>query len=288
MTDTQTPVPHAYEEDEVSLLDILVALAESWKLLVFGPIVAGVLAGALSFLWPNSYESVAIVRLTEQELGLLNSAPVLDPVIAKFDLLSEAGGIQDDAREALAKKIVGKFDRKTGLATIAASAPTPEQAKAMADAVMESLLKELLPKGKNKYLVEQSIRANERLIAGNADAIEQLRKQISKAGQGEGNFDVVMKHYAALNAELAKKELENVELRSSLEVKSDEAYVQRPSLPLRKVSLKRSMVVIAAMFVSGILLLLWVFLRKAWGAAVQSPKSAGKVITIKRSLGLEH
>ncbi len=286
MTDIQTPVPHAYEEDEISLLDILVTLAESWKLLVFGPVVVGVLAGVLSFLWPKTYESVAIVRLSEQELGLLNSAPVLDPLIAKFDQLVGAGGVQDDARDALAKRIVGKFDKKTGLATITASARTPEQAMAMTDAVMESLFKELLPKGKNKDQVEQTIRANERLIAGNSDAIEQLRKQIGKAGQGEGNFDVVMKHYAALNAETAKRELENIELRKSLAEKGDEAYVQRPSLPQRKVSPKRSMVVLLAVLLSGFALLMFVFVRKAWQQAATEPKSVEKIKRIKAALGV--
>ena len=92
MTDTQTPLPHAYEEDEISLLDILVTLAESWKLLAFGPLVVGVLAGGLSFLWPNTYESVSIVRLTEEDAALIHAAPVLDPLIAKFDLLKTREG----------------------------------------------------------------------------------------------------------------------------------------------------------------------------------------------------
>ncbi len=286
MTDTPTPQTLAYEEDEISLLDILVTLAESWKLLVFGPVVAGLLAGALSSLWPKTYESVAIVRLSEQELGLLNSAPVLDPLIAKFDLLADAGGVQENAREALVKKIVGKVDKKTGLATITAAARTPEQAKAMADAAVESLFKELLPKGKNKDQVEQVIRVNEQLIAGNADAIEQLRKQIGKAGQGEGNFDVVMKHYASLNAEVAKKELENIELRKSLLEKGDEAYAQRPSLPQRKVSPKCSLVVIIAVLASGFALLLWVFFSKAWQEAGEEIHSAGKIKRIKAALGM--
>jgi len=99
-------------DDEISLLDILVILAESWKLLVFGPLIVGVLAGALSFLWPKTFESVAIVRLTEQELALINSAPVLDPIIEKFSLLPEFDGIHDDARQYLVKKLVGKFDKK--------------------------------------------------------------------------------------------------------------------------------------------------------------------------------
>jgi uncharacterized protein involved in exopolysaccharide biosynthesis len=74
---TEQAVNH-YEEDEMSLLDILVTLAESWRLLVFGPIIAAVLAGSLSFLWPKTFESVAILRLTEEEVALLHAAPVLD------------------------------------------------------------------------------------------------------------------------------------------------------------------------------------------------------------------
>ena len=41
---TDLPTNSHYEEDEINLLDILVTLAESWKLLVFGPMLAGVLA----------------------------------------------------------------------------------------------------------------------------------------------------------------------------------------------------------------------------------------------------
>ena len=274
-------------DDEISLLDILVTLAESWKLLVFGPLIAGVLAGALSFLWPKTFESVAIVRLTEQELALINSAPVLDPLIEKFGLLPEFDGIQDDARQYLVKKLVGKLDKKTGLATITAAASTPELAQELGKAAMDALLKELLPKGKNKDQVEQQILSNERIIASSADAIEQLQKQIGKAGQSDTGLEVVMKYYASLTAEVAKKELENIELKKSLAVRGDEVYVQQASLPQRKVSPKRSLVVLMAILISGVALLIFVFIRKAWASVAQDAESASKLASIKRSLGLE-
>lgn len=271
--------------DEISLLDILVTLAESWKLLVFGPLVAGVLAGGLSFLWPKTYESVAIVRLTEAELAFINSTPVLDPLIDKFGLLQEFDGIQEDARQYLAKKLVGKVDKKTGLATITAVAQTPERAQELAKAAMDALLKELLPKGKNKDQVEQVILSNERIIASTTDAIEQLQKQIGKAGQNDAGLEVVMKYYASLTADVAKKELENVELKNSLSVRGDEVYVQQASLPQRKVSPKRSLVVLLAVLASGFALLLFVFIRSAWFSAVQDAEASDKLARIKCSLG---
>jgi len=273
-------------DDEISLLDILVTLAESWKLLIFGPLIAGVLAGALSFLWPKTFESVAIVRLTEQELALINSAPVLDPIIEKFGLLPEFDGIQDDARQYLAKKLVTKVDKKTGLATITAAANTPERAQELSKAAMDALLKELLPKGKNKDQVEQQILSNERIIASSADAIEQLQKQIGKAGQNDAGLEVVMKYYASLTAEVAKKELENIELKKSLAVRGDEVYVQQPSLPQRKVAPKVSFVVLFAGLAFGFVLLIFVFVHKAWQLAAQDVEVSGKLARIKRSLGL--
>jgi LPS O-antigen subunit length determinant protein (WzzB/FepE family) len=272
-------------DDEISLLDILVTLAESWKLLVFGPLIAGVLAGGLSFLWPKTYESVAIVRMTEAELALINSAPVLDPLVEKFGLLQEFDGIQEDARQYLTKKLVGKLDKKTGLATITAAAQTPERAQELAKAAIDALLKELLPKGKNKDSVEQVILSNERIIASTMDAIEQLQKQIGKAGQNDAGLEVVMKYYASLTADVAKKELENFELKKSLLVRGDEVYVQQASLPHRKVSPKRSLVVLLAVLASGFALLLFVFVRSAWFSATQDAEASDKLARIKRSLG---
>ncbi len=273
-------------DDEISLLDILVTLAESWKLLVFGPLIAGLLAGALSFLWPKTYESVAIVRMSEAELALLNSAPVLDPLIEKFGLLPEFDGIQEDARQYLAKKLVGKVDKKTGLATITAAANTPERAQELGKAAMDALLKELLPKGKNKDAVEQQILSNERIIASSADAIEQLQKQIGKAGQNDAGLEVVMKYYASLTADVAKKGLENIELKKSLAVRGDEVYVQQVSLPQRKVSPKRSLVVLLAILLSGFALLMFVFARKAIASAAQDPETSRKLDVILVALGL--
>jgi capsular polysaccharide biosynthesis protein len=281
---TEQTVSH-YEDGEISLLDILVTLAESWKLLVFGPLIAAVLAGGLSFLWPKTYESVAIVRMTEAELALLNVAPVLDPLIEKFGLLPEFDGVQDDARLYLAKKLVGKVDKKTGLATITASANAPERAQELGKAAMDALLKELLPRGKNKDQVEQQILSNERIIASSSDAIEQLQKQIGKAGQNDAGLDVVMKHFATLSAEVTSTQLQNIELKKSLVVRGDEVYVQQASLPHRKVSPKRSLVMLLAFLASGFALLFFVFIRKAWRNAVQDAESASKMARIKSLLG---
>lgn len=275
-------------EDEINLLDILVTLAESWKLLVFGPLIAAALAGGLSFLWPKTFESVAIVRLTEQDLALINSAPVQDPLIDKFGLLAEFDGIQEIARQYLSKKLVGKFDKKTDLATITAVAETPERAQAIGKAALDALLKELLPKGKNRDKIEQTIISNEKVIATSSDAMELLQKQIGKSGKNDTGLEVVMKYYSTLSSDVSKKELENVKLRKSLTLYGDEIYVQQPSLPQLKLSPKHGVVILVTALASWLMLLIFVFIRKAWLGAKQDPLTAVKINAIKLSFARKH
>lgn len=278
-------VENHYDEDEISLLDILVTLAESWKLLVFGPLIAGVLAGALSFLWPKTFESVAIVRLTEEEMALLHAAPVLDPLIEKFGYLKDADGIKDDARKELKKDLLFASDKKTKLATITAKATTPEQAQALGSAAMAALLLELRPKGQEKALLQKTIVINERAIEGSEDAIESIQRSLKRGALSDQTQESAIKNLSAITSDIAKRAQENETLRQKLEARGAEVLVQQPSLPQRKTSPKNGMVVLLALMASGFVLLLFVFIRKAWRNARQDAESANKMARIKSLLG---
>ena len=282
MTDQTIPAA-----DEISLLDVLVTLAESWRLLVFGPLIAGVLAGALSFLLPKTFESVAILRLTEEEVALLHAAPVLDTLIEEFGLLAEADGIVDDARQDLKKRLIFAVDKKTKLATITAKARTPDAAQALGNSAIAAVLIELQVKGQEKALIEKNIVINSRAIGNAEDAIEAVQRGLKKAGTSDQAQESAIKNLAAINADITKLSQENEALRQKLEPKGAEVFVQKASLPQRKVSPKRSLVVLMAIFVSGFSLLAFVFIRKAWGSAAQDAASASKLASIKHSLGLK-
>ena len=53
------------DPDEISLLDLLVTAAESWKLLIFGPIAAGLVGLGVAFLLPATYVSTAVLSLPQ-------------------------------------------------------------------------------------------------------------------------------------------------------------------------------------------------------------------------------
>ena len=273
-------------DDEISLLDILVTLAESWKLLVFGPLIAGVLAGGLSFLWPSTYESVAIVRLTEEEAALIHAAPVLDPLIAKFDLLKEAEGFQEDARKDLTKKLVIAIDKKTKLATLTAKARTPEQAQALGAAAIEAVLQELRVKGHEKEAVLNTIAINQHAISVAEDVLESVKKSIKRGAMADLQQESAIKNLTSLNAEIVSKTQANANLARSLEARGEEVYVQKASLPARRSAPKRSLAVIVAVLASGFALLLWVFVCQAWQQAMKESDSAEKIKHIKAALGM--
>jgi uncharacterized protein involved in exopolysaccharide biosynthesis len=285
MTDLPN-TPH-YEEDEISLLDILVTLAESWRLLVFGPLLAGVLAGALSFLWPKTFESVAILRISEEEAALFHSAPVLDPLIAKFDLLKDADYIQDDARDELKKRLVIAVDKKTKLTTLTAKSKTPESAQALGKVAVGQLLVELQPKGKAKALIEKTIAINVQAINVAGDGVEAIQRSLKKGQLSDSARESAIKNLVAINSDISKRNQENAELTQKLDPLGAEVYLQEPNLPQLKSEPKRSLAVLIAVLASGFALLVFVFVRKAWLFAAQDVEMAVKIHRIRKSFGLE-
>jgi uncharacterized protein involved in exopolysaccharide biosynthesis len=269
------------EQDEISLLDILVPLIESWKLLVFGPLIAAMLAGGLSFLWPQTFESVAIVRLTEDEVALLHAAPVLDPLIEKFGYLKDADGIKDDARKELKKALILSTDKKTKLITITAKASTPDQAQALGNAAIAAVLLELQAKGQEKALLEKMIAINERAIEIAEDAIDSIQSTLKKAALSDLVQESAIKNLSAISSDIAQRALVNEGYRQKLEVRGPEVFVQQPSLPQRKTSPSGGVLAAITFFASCFVLLLFIFVRKAWISFAQNIALASKIVRTK-------
>jgi len=75
-------------KSEVRLLDLLVTLAENIKLLIVGPLIFGVCALMVTFLLPQTFQSVAVLQADQTTASLMITAAVLDPVIASLNLTS--------------------------------------------------------------------------------------------------------------------------------------------------------------------------------------------------------
>ena len=159
------------EDDGIDLLDLALPLAEHWKLLVLGPLLAGLLAFGITFLVPKTYTSrtvflppqqqqsaaaSAIAQLgalsglvgsaaglkspADQYVALLQSTTVADRLIDEFKLMQ----VYDEefrfkAREELARNVRVSLGKKDGLITIEVDDEDPQRAADMANRHVDEL-----------------------------------------------------------------------------------------------------------------------------------------------------
>lgn len=157
------------EEDGINLLDLLQTLAENARLLIFGPILVGLVALGASFLFSPKYVAATTILLPQQQqsaaaalsqlgamagmvgaaaglknpaemyVGLLNSRTLSDRMVDRFGMMNIKGvKTREDARKILAR-ISRLVPRKDGLITIAVVSPSPQLSAAMANAYVEEL-----------------------------------------------------------------------------------------------------------------------------------------------------
>ena len=158
------------DDDEISLLDLLQVVADNLRLLILGPLAAGLLALGISFaiaptftattkfMPPQQQQSAAASMLqslgalgglagaasglknpADQYVAFLNSRTVQDALIERFKLMDRYDEkFRDNTRKALGKN-VAIASGKDGLITIDASDKDPTFAADLANAYPEEL-----------------------------------------------------------------------------------------------------------------------------------------------------
>ena len=150
-----------YDEDEVSLLDLMVVFAK-WRRLIIGITLLFILgAGIWAFLMTPQYKaSVQIIsdnkayldKVSKQMvndnkvyLGLLKSTEVQDYLLERFapqDWRSMVGPDKKLSRDALAKKYIGEMSvqaSKEGIINLSVAYNDPQKAATIANAYVEAL-----------------------------------------------------------------------------------------------------------------------------------------------------
>ena len=171
MASEQTGIASGDDDEGIDLLDLALPLAEHWKLLVLGPVVAGLMALGITFLIPKTYSSrtvflppqqqqsaaaSAIAQLgalsglvgsaaglkspADQYVALLQSTTVADRLIDEFKLMQ----VYDEefrfkAREELAKNVRVSLGKKDGLITIEVDDKDPQRAADIANRHVDGL-----------------------------------------------------------------------------------------------------------------------------------------------------
>ena len=157
-------------DDEISLLDILQILAENARLLIFGPLIAGLAALGVAFLITPTFTATTRIVTPQQEqsmataalaqlgalagvagavagiknpadmyIGLLKSRTIADRMLDRFKLMDVyEEKYREEARKDLDKR-TSISAGKDGLITIEVDDHDPTRAAAMANAYVEEL-----------------------------------------------------------------------------------------------------------------------------------------------------
>ena len=278
--------PQSSVEGEITLLDILVTLAENIKLLVIGPVLAGLCALGLAFVLPQTYESVAVVQAENFPASLITSAAVLDPITKSMGLAKSDDAVEEARNDLRAqiRAVAGKTDK---LLTLTVSAQSAKQAQAVANALLEQAYLQSRPKANARLRLEtQLAEARVRLKGAQSAADSMIKRLDSPAVSIAGGAELARGYAETLNASSAAQGQVSA-LEAQLEGLSPAQLLQAPTLPQKASKPKKVVWAIGAALAAGLLLLGFVFMRQTVRSVARDGQATDKLAKIRRALSLK-
>jgi uncharacterized protein involved in exopolysaccharide biosynthesis len=242
------------------MLDVAVTLAARWRLLVFGPLLAGLVALGIAFIVPPTFtartvflppqqqQSLASAALAslgalssyagaaaalrspgDQYVALLQSVTVADRIIEQFDLMTVyERKLHVEARRDLAKNLHVTASRREGLITVEFDDTDPKRAAAIANRHVEELRRLT---GQMALTEAQERRAFfEVQLARTRDRLTKAQQAMQDSGYSPGALKAEPKAaaeaYAKLRAELTGAEVRLQTLRRNLADSTSEVQLQ--------------------------------------------------------------
>ena len=283
MENTQQP---ENPEAEISLLDLLVTLADNVKLLIFGPLAAGLTALAIAFALPQTFESVAVLQAEPATASLMSTASVLDPAVASLGL--DHGQSVELSREALRNRVKAVMGRNDKLLTVTISGGTPQQAQAAAKALLAATYAQSRPTGASKARLDTQLADTKTRLENAKKAGDKVLSILENIQVGQNPLEVrraeLPRSYSELLNTISAAQAQVLLVEAQLEGLSDSQLVQAPTLPEKAAGPKKGMIAVGATLATGFLLLLLVFIRNGLLSAEADPASAAKLARIRRAL----
>ena len=270
------------QQEEIDLLDILVTLAENIKLLILGPLFVGICALGIAYIVPQTFESIAVLKAEQATASLMTTASVLDPVAADLGLTKVDSA--EEARKLLREQIKVSVGRNDKLLTLTVSAPAPQQAQAIANAVLQQTYVQSRPKGSDLTRLEIQLKDAKARTKSAEDAAGALLKRMES--NGAASSTEWARGYAELLNVAAAAQNQVAALQAQLEGLTDAQLIQAPTLPEKASKPKKGLIAIGATLAAGLALMLFVFVRQAVRGAAKDADAASKLARIRRALAL--
>jgi uncharacterized protein involved in exopolysaccharide biosynthesis len=273
-------------DDEIDLLDLLVTIAENIKLLVLGPLVAGLLVLGFFYTLPKTFESKAVINANKEGVdpnvlvAMATTAVVLEPVRQQIGF--EPGLSTELALNALRGSIKTSLDRADKFVTVNVTAPSAEQAQRTNQALMAELFKQSQPRGGDLARLSARLEYEKEALTKVLNLEEELIAVI-KSGK---ESDLLSATYVNVTNMKGPHFAMIQSLEAQIEGLGQNALVQPATLPEKPLSNKKVLMATITTLATGFALLLFVFVRQAFINSAANPKSAAKLARIKHSFRL--
>jgi uncharacterized protein involved in exopolysaccharide biosynthesis len=289
MSDATYETPQA--DDEISLLDLLNTITENLRLLILGPLLAGIAALGVGYTLTPTFESRAVLRFevdkdkptgmnSELAVAIAHSEEVL------LALLPSAPWVeQTDSRTATLKDmrdlIQPSHNKKDGTFALTVKAPSGPQAQALNQAAIAQLRDKSQPKGK----LLSELQAREQAATVTLDELSKILPELTQKSITRGpESETAARTYSLLSQQRAAAQREINELKNRTQPFGAEAIIQAPSLPDTPVKPRKGLIAIVTALATGFALLLFVFVRQALRNAAKNPEDAGRLASIRSNL----
>mgnify|MGYP001776683507 FL=1 len=280
------------ECEELSLLDIVIVLAEQKKLIAAVTLIFALagLAYALLFTKPEYKSEIQMMTVNSRITGdgelsvylpgnmidaVVSSNAMRDAVISEFNLTNVDGKeISKDAAQRSLEKNVGVSIGKSGLVTISVKSPSPEQSMKMADFIYKKTAETLLAMG-----VTSTIETRDTFLE---KTIREKLNEIDKTGAaGDPNSKIssILELYTVLSQ---YNENQRIKDKSPMVLQ----LVSPASTPDEKEPQGRGKIVVLATLLGFFCAVTAAFLRHFW-TAPGDPETAEKKNYLRKLLGLK-
>lgn len=277
--------PTATAVVQPDLLDMVLVVTENIKLLIVGPLIAGLLALGIGFLWSRTYQSVTVLQADQLIASLMTTAVVLDPVVTALGLAK--ADTPEEARVLLRENIKTVIGRNDKLLTLTVSASTALQAQSIAAAVLQQTFRESRPKGSVRSRLEVLLVEAQTRLKQAQEASEGVLKRLDSSASSLNGGSELARGYAELLTATGAAQNQIIVLEGQLEGVSSAQVVQPPTLPQKPSHPKKALIAIGVTLATELALLLFIFMRMALGQAKTKPASSAKMLRIRHSLGLK-
>jgi predicted XRE-type DNA-binding protein len=278
---------HSPADDDIDLLDLLVTIAENIKLLVLGPLVAGLLALGVSFTLPNTFESKALINANKAGVdpnvlvSMATTAAVLEPLRQQIGF--EPDLPNERALTELRNSIKASLGRADKLITITATAPSAEQAQRTNQALLAELFKQSQPRGEDLARLSARLQFEKEALT----TVLSLEKELIAIIKSGKESHLVSATYANVSSTKGTHFAMIHSLESQIEGLGKNALVQPATLPEKPLSNKKALMATITTLATGFALLLFVFVRQAWRNAGANAEAADKLSRIRRGFGFK-